>query len=526
MKPSKSIIALREKIIHSNKFEPSKSELKHANEIEVLLDILNIVYIDIIPKSANTQTIDNITSVANTFSACVEAYESGNLKSIFKNLIFVEELIENIEHNFTNTPTKEIRDKLEFLYSASTKLTHNNYLTNNIIHFVWIGSITNERLKYLELWAECNKGFRIMFWIDPLTFLADTLLKEKKRVLQCEKDEGKALILQSECWLFSQKNTGTNDEKIVRYFNKNGTELDLEFYSHISDQALSDLSLRHTNIEVMDINVLIEKEEYCHENDIYNFEIFFRTNLAAASDVIRLLILYEFGGIYIDIDTLPKINKDLIGGDLPPAMSDTSCNEALEVMNNMRIVEKYWKQKSIAIKKLNKINTYPGTHSISDVISTNSKVISHEQFFDRLGKITTPFDLPLISRRHKEKNVFFSNVIIANSRSITIRLAMKIVKENYKELIRRIQFNHLNDFVISYAFDGYLNDSRITLNLSGPGVLLRAIFLSIIELLKLPENISENALLGFVNTHLSFVDHTMDTEMGLTSSWIKKKAES
>ncbi|MBX9350776.1 hypothetical protein, partial [Serratia marcescens] len=68
MKPSKSIIALREKIIHSNKFEPSKSELKHANEIEVLLDILNIVYIDIIPKSANTQTIDNITSVANTFS--------------------------------------------------------------------------------------------------------------------------------------------------------------------------------------------------------------------------------------------------------------------------------------------------------------------------------------------------------------------------------------------------------------------------------------------------------------------------
>ena len=56
----------------------------------------------------------------------------------------------------------------------------------------------------------------------------------------------------------------------------------------------------------MDINILIEKEEYCHENDIYNFEIFFRTNLAAASDVIRLLILYEFGGIYIDIDTLPK----------------------------------------------------------------------------------------------------------------------------------------------------------------------------------------------------------------------------
>ena len=119
--------------------------------------------------------------------------------------------------------------------------------------------------------------------------------------------------------------------------------------------------------------------------------------------------------------------------------------------------------------------------------------------------------------------MFFSNVIIANSRSITIRLAMQIVKENYKELIRRIQFNHLNDFVINYAFDGYLNDSRITLNLSGPGVLLRAIFLSIIELLKLPENISENALLGFVNTHLSFVDHTMDTEMGLTSSWIKKK---
>lgn len=37
----------------------------------------------------------------------------------------------------------------------------------------------------------------------------------------------------------------------------------------------------------------------------YYYEIILRCNLASASDIIRLLIIYQYGGVYIDVDTLP-----------------------------------------------------------------------------------------------------------------------------------------------------------------------------------------------------------------------------
>ncbi|MBO2006751.1 hypothetical protein J4732_07605 [Serratia marcescens] len=37
----------------------------------------------------------------------------------------------------------------------------------------------------------------------------------------------------------------------------------------------------------------------------YYYEIILRCNLASASDIIRLLIIYQYGGTYVDVDTLP-----------------------------------------------------------------------------------------------------------------------------------------------------------------------------------------------------------------------------
>lgn len=48
---------------------------------------------------------------------------------------------------------------------------------------------------------------------------------------------------------------------------------------------------------------------FCNDFDdfmkYYYYEIILRCNLASASDIIRLLIIYQYGGVYIDVDTLP-----------------------------------------------------------------------------------------------------------------------------------------------------------------------------------------------------------------------------
>ncbi|MBT2979769.1 TcdA/TcdB catalytic glycosyltransferase domain-containing protein, partial [Vibrio anguillarum] len=37
----------------------------------------------------------------------------------------------------------------------------------------------------------------------------------------------------------------------------------------------------------------------------YELEMYLRGNLAAASDIARLVILRQYGGLYVDVDTLP-----------------------------------------------------------------------------------------------------------------------------------------------------------------------------------------------------------------------------
>ncbi|WP_446444294.1 TcdA/TcdB catalytic glycosyltransferase domain-containing protein [Serratia marcescens] len=41
----------------------------------------------------------------------------------------------------------------------------------------------------------------------------------------------------------------------------------------------------------------------------YYYEIILRHNIASASDIVRLLIIYQYGGTYIDVDTLPYIDN-------------------------------------------------------------------------------------------------------------------------------------------------------------------------------------------------------------------------
>ncbi|WP_214644427.1 TcdA/TcdB catalytic glycosyltransferase domain-containing protein, partial [Aliivibrio fischeri] len=107
----------------------------------------------------------------------------------------------------------------------------------------------------------------------------------------------------------------------------------------------------------------------------YYFELKFRGNLAAASDILRLIILFKYGGVYIDVDTLPikskplktiKIKKNmlLLSGD----MHDESCfysNVIVTHRNSMLIKEClheinriYLYIKTCYLKKDNDINEY------------------------------------------------------------------------------------------------------------------------------------------------------------------------
>ncbi|MGF6190995.1 TcdA/TcdB catalytic glycosyltransferase domain-containing protein [Serratia sp. 2723] len=525
-KLSKKIAILKEKIIHGDKTKLIEKEGKHRNELSILLDMLKTIYIDIIPKSSCKNKEANINSIADTFSYAAISYESGVAKNILKSLIFLDELLICIESNFQEPPVCTLREKLLYLYQSARNLHVFKKLNSKIIHFIWIGKMSKTQLKHVELWAKHNNDYRIMLWIDPKTLLAGELLKAKKNTLRSDRTgKQEALRIQRECWCFSQEKHGVNDEIIAEYLIKTPSKTTLNSLHKKREKAYRDfiyLKSSHNNIEIMDINNLTSKVKNRIEYDIYKLEIFYRTNLAAASDVIRLLILLEFGGIYIDIDTLPKINISFPNTERYLTNNDRleGNHEKIEAMKNTMVFEKFWGIRSEG-KKFLETNDYINRPALFNAMKKDLCNIETNSIFSGLQEIKIPFDIPLISRNNKNINVFFSNVIVANSHSMTINRALCIIKENYREITCLLEKNSQNDFISNYTLDGYKNSSRITLKISGPGVLLRAIILTIIDTLELPKDISEPALLGLINTHLSFTEQTMETETGLTSSWMK-----
>ncbi|WP_337049467.1 TcdA/TcdB catalytic glycosyltransferase domain-containing protein [Serratia fonticola] len=522
-KLSDKIATLREKIFYSYIIKPNEIKGKHSNELLILLDILKTVYVEIISKSSYNSKEANINSIAETFSHAAIAYESGIASNILKSLIFIDELFISIENNFHDIPMYILKKKLLALYQLAFNSNTHKDLNNKLIHFIWIGEISKIQLKHVELWAKRNNDYRVMLWMDPKTLLAGELLKAKKATLRSdETSKDEALRVQRQCWYFSQERHIFNDEIIAEYLTDvSGKKFSSRCINKVRKEFVN-IKLSHLNIKIMDINTLISKYENRGRLKIYNFEIFYRTNLAAASDVIRLLVLSEFGGIYIDIDTLPKINIDFPHTDryLTDNNLHDQHNEKIEAMKNTMTFEKFWQIENKERKTFESNDCFdkPALFNAikKDLCSTGSNSV-----FCSLKEIKTPFDIPLLSRHKKNINVFFSNVIVANSNSTTIDLSLKIINENYRKIFRLVEKNIQSDFIFNYALDGYKNNSRVTLNISGPGVLLRAIFLTIIDTLELPQDIPESALLGFLNTHLSFTEQTMETESGLASSWMK-----
>ncbi|EPZ61154.1 tcdA/TcdB catalytic glycosyltransferase domain protein [[Clostridium] sordellii ATCC 9714] len=88
---------------------------------------------------------------------------------------------------------------------------------------------------------------------------------------------------------------------LVSEYNKNSESL--ESYRRTSFEKISNKN----GLDIRNNNLFTEQELL----NIYNQELLDRENLAAASDLVRLLALLNFGGVYLDVDMLPGIQPDL-----------------------------------------------------------------------------------------------------------------------------------------------------------------------------------------------------------------------
>lgn len=263
--------------------------------------------------------------------------------------------------------------------------------------------------------------------------------------------------------------------------------------------------------------------------DIYLFEMFIRSNLAAASDIMRMLILYCKGGVYLDMDTLPDMlhyDKSLIEEMIEAIPnSDFTKREMLDVgitNKSLSLMKECGYFKSIDFFDHN----YYLFKNIKPFFILGEK-ISCYPFFYKLDEVIVSNGDFIISKDKYRENVFFSNFIVSSAGNNFTKISLSILRDNYNsigvnEVINKgyISREKVNDF-IEYFFDGVKNDSMKTLYISGPGVLIKASILAIIKEFYLPMDIDKKTLIHFLWKVWSSEKHSINNAIGCKSTWRK-----
>ncbi|EJM64252.1 virulence surface antigen [Pseudomonas sp. GM50] len=203
------------------------------------------------------------------------------------------------------------------------------------LHFVWLGGgVGAIQRDYINIWKQvmAKEGYGLNVWYDS----DGLLVHETNRIIV---EAAKADVLSGEGRVAS-------GHDLADRYEERATALKRQMYRHINqatergksaDEARMDLLVRgygqdevtlralrdknaqlmaNLNEEGMRLRDVHELRAFSRLEDFYNREMSLRGNLAAASDIVRVLVEHGEGGIYNDVDFLPPLARNLAGIDV------------------------------------------------------------------------------------------------------------------------------------------------------------------------------------------------------------------
>ncbi len=405
------------------------------------------------------------------------------------------------------------------------------------LHFVWIGDLHALNVDYINIWQQVNKDKTINLWIDADCIFCHSfhkLLAQHAKVIAPQKANQKIITLQNEAFHYIYPRL---DEKHT--FNV----LAMQFLESLNIAApqfsqpvpamLAELTDRITlqNISHVFSGKFAELKKY------YYYEIIIRGNFACASDIARLLILYHYGGIYIDVDTLPAIDSCFTKTKMILRKHLAGYNEYVTAAMAEAVLQKL-RTGAVCEFNLNRhLNNLsdiplPVRRTINCSIREDVKTISIADL-PALGKIFCYEHLILQSAVRSLSGVYFNNVIGAFPHAKTLSIVLRTIKKRYRFLeknnaiftcIREHSAHHYLARLLTYRHEAMARTGEVTLALTGPGVIVEVLLGLGYQLLKLNEDIPPSFLSIFMQNDLygiAFFDHTLHTPEGLLSTWMR-----
>ncbi len=368
------------------------------------------------------------------------------------------------------------------------------------VFFVWIGCLGERQLEYFDVWEEVIQGDTFIYY-DSRCLLASEVEGVLCRIHHCSYKDGSFIKHQSD-WFeaFVESQEKHLDEWLIDHTRAYDADIatELEHKLYRIRYRYYRLTKLVTMLDIASIDSLFTFNGFDLE-PYYLYEVLLRNNLAAASDIVRLLVLYHQGGMYVDFDTLPSFDHCFpkTNRRFPEWVS----NNMVDVLKAELIMNVFRTQ------QLTRFARCQGDHLLVDnIVETffddDKKQIS--SLYEDVAEITEdklfhPFILPLVYKKGlaltKAKNSvgeFNNNVLIApkGSKLIRIVLMMMISRYRYMEdngIIFDDIFNPLVDAgnneendeywhrFAAYRYDHLCFNDNVTFFLSGHSLVLEVL---------------------------------------------------
>lgn len=402
------------------------------------------------------------------------------------------------------------------------------------INFVWIGDITRANLEYMNIWKETNPDKEIYLWVDDSSYIFNFFHEVISEFV-------------------SSQQTVTKQELEIEIKNKayeyisNGLKSNIDL-STLVMSFLTENKINDKHSESFDYNrlPLLKGIQYRDINDLftsdfhelkkfYYYELILRGNFASASDIVRLIIIYQYGGFYLDMDTLPetdyvfeKLNcylneKNMAESDFTFSLKTKLILNKLGLINPKEITEK---------------ESYGSVVYLSEIDFDKIIHLAHEDLYEfsiekilPLGKIYVHKNLFSLGSLKNLKGAYFNSFIASHAKSKGLNIIIRTMKKRYKFIEKNncifMPFRGSKNTcyltrILTWRTELYTRDYVVTSALTGPGLLVECLLGIAYHLLDLSPSLNPSSLAVELQNEkygIALFQHNLYTPDGNDSSW-------
>jgi hypothetical protein len=404
----------------------------------------------------------------------------------------------------------------------------------DLLHFVWVGDTNLICTDYIDLWEKTNQDKEVFFWCDlDISQCHHFHNSIKKFLIKCgvENHYEAERHIRNEAfnYIFPKLiGGGCFNDCVNAFFMAKGIEIDPVPASFLNPW------FEGKRIKVKNLNTLFNASNEDFRR-FYYYEIILRGNLASASDIVRLMIIYSFGGTYIDVDTLP--GTDHLFGRLNVLFKHSNVveDDYLRIFKTKKILNKLYQfecsnDEYIESYKYGECFDLEWHEKILKAIASDVSDFTLDDI-PPLEGILVYEDLLAIGAVKELKGVYFNNFISSHRDSRTVRIILRTMKKRYCYLEENDCIFNFHNFrenthylsrILAWRSELINRNYDVTSVLTGPGLIVEVLIGLAYELLDLDDTISPNLIADYmhdVELGIALFHHNLYTPEGMKSSW-------